>query len=48
MTKEKLQEIKEIIQSSNINFLFRAGVSSPFLPLLGNIEKDINANLYNL
>lgn len=47
MTEEKLQEIKEIIQSSHINFLFGSGVSSPFLPLLGNIESDINTAIEN-
>ena len=36
------QELSEVIQSSNINFLFGAGVSFPFLPLLGNIEKSLN------
>jgi len=43
MKKEKfITELKEIIQSSNINFLFGAGISTPFLPILGNIEKVIN------
>lgn len=32
------QEMKEIIQSSNLNFLFGAGLSTPFLPLLNDIE----------
>lgn len=35
------QEIKEIIQSSNLNFLFGAGLSTPFLPLLNDIEKNL-------
>lgn len=37
-----LQELSEVIQSSNINLLFGAGCSTPFLPLLGNIEKHLN------
>jgi len=36
------KELEEIIQSSHINFLFGAGSSHPFLPLLGNIETEIN------
>lgn len=47
MSPEKLQFIKEIIQSANINFLFGSGASTPFLPLLGNIEKDINEAIEN-
>lgn len=42
MKDEELQELSEVIQSSNINFLFGAGVSTPFLPILGNIEKALN------
>lgn len=42
MEENKLQELSEVIQSSNINFLFGAGTSTPFLPLLGNIEKRLN------
>lgn len=34
--------IKEILQSSNVNFLFGAGASSPYLPLLGGIEERLN------
>lgn len=37
-----IAELKEIIQSANINFLLGSGVSKPFLPTLLNIEKDIN------
>lgn len=33
-----IQEIKETIQSSHVNFLIGAGLSTPFLPLLGDIE----------
>jgi len=42
MDAKRLQELSEVIQSSNINFLFGAGVSTPFLPLLGNIERALN------
>lgn len=42
MDKKVLQELSEVIQSSNINFLFGAGASTPFLPLLGNIEQLLN------
>jgi len=37
-----MQELSEVIQSSNINFLLGSGASVPFLPLLGNIEQDLN------
>jgi len=33
-----IQEIKEVIQSSHLNFLMGAGTSAPFLPSLGDIE----------
>jgi hypothetical protein len=36
-------EIKEIIQSSNLNFLMGAGLSTPFLPLLNDIETRLTA-----
>lgn len=42
MEEKTIQELSEVIQSSNINFLFGAGSSTPFLPLLGNIEKLLN------
>jgi len=42
MNTRFIQELSEVIQSSNINFLLGAGVSTPFLPLLGNIEKMLN------
>ncbi len=42
MKDEEIQELSEVIQSANINFLFGAGVSTPFLPILGNIEKALN------
>ncbi|MBU4216663.1 SIR2 family protein [Candidatus Parcubacteria bacterium] len=41
--KELITEIKEITQSANVNFLLGSGVSTPFLPILGNIELDINS-----
>ena len=37
-----IQEIKESVQSSHINFLFGAGLSTPFLPLLGDIEARLS------
>ena len=33
-----LDKLKNIIQSSHINFLFGAGLSRPYLTTLGNIE----------
>lgn len=42
MDDKRIQELSEVIQSSNINFLLGAGVSTPFLPLLGNIEQALN------
>src|SRR3989344_2796250 len=33
-----IQELKEIIQSSHLNFLIGAGLSTPYLPILGDIE----------
>lgn len=42
MDGKRIQELSEVIQSSNINFLLGAGVSTPFLPLLGNIEQALN------
>lgn len=37
-----LPRISEIFASANINFLVGSGISKPFIPTLGNIEKDIN------
>lgn len=42
MPIDKIEELSEVVQSSNINFLFGAGTSYPFLPLLGAIEKNLN------
>lgn len=36
------KELLEVLQSSNINLLIGSGASTPFLPLLGNIEKSLN------
>lgn len=38
---DDIRLLKEIIQSSNINFLIGAGASMPYLPILGDIEKKI-------
>jgi len=40
--KKDLQELSEVIQSANINFLLGSGASTPFLPILGNIEQELN------
>lgn len=45
MNEKLIQELSEVIQSSNINFLFGAGTSMPFLPLLGSIEQELNKAL---
>ncbi|MBX9721454.1 MAG: SIR2 family protein, partial [Candidatus Obscuribacterales bacterium] len=42
-TMDKQAEIREIIESSNINFLIGAGISDPFLPLLQSIETRLTA-----
>lgn len=42
MDEKRIRELSEVMQSSNINFLLGAGVSNPFLPLLGNIEQALN------
>jgi NAD-dependent SIR2 family protein deacetylase len=44
MDDKKRKEIEEVIQSSHINFLFGAGVSHPFLPLLGDIETRLSGD----
>lgn len=38
---ENIDELKNIIQSANINFLIGSGLSSPYLCTLGNIEKNL-------
>lgn len=42
MKNIKDKELKEIIQSGNLNFLIGSGSSAPFLSTLGNIEEDMN------
>ena len=42
MDNQKIQEIKETVQSSHLNFLIGAGLSTPFLPLLGDIETRLS------
>lgn len=39
---DNINQFKKKFASANINFLIWAGASSPFLPLLGNIEQKIN------
>lgn len=39
----KIHTIKDIIQSSHINFLFGSGMSMPYLSTLGNIETWLTA-----
>lgn len=43
MDERIIQELSAVIQSSNINLLLGAGVSTPFLPCLGNIEQLLNS-----
>jgi hypothetical protein len=47
MDTQKLQEIKEAIQSSHVNFLIGAGLSTPYLPLLGDIETKLTMEKKN-
>ena len=42
MDKLERRELSEVIQSSNLNFLFGAGLSTPYLPILGDIENRLN------
>ena len=39
--KINIDVLKDFIQSGNINFLIGSGLSRPFLPVLGNIEKQM-------
>lgn len=41
--KKNIEVLKDFIQSGNINFLIGSGLSRPFLPVLGNIEKQMAA-----
>lgn len=43
MDNQKIQEIKDVVQSSHVNFLFGAGLSNPYLPLLGDIETRLSS-----
>lgn len=43
MSKINIQKIKEIVQSSNINFLIGSGLSTPMLPVLNDIETRLVA-----
>ena len=38
----RIEDLREFLESGNINFLFGAGTSHPCLPLLGDIEDDID------
>ncbi|HAY34000.1 MAG TPA: SIR2 family protein [Ignavibacteria bacterium] len=41
INEDFIKEIKEVIQSSKINFMIGAGASQPYLPLLNNIENQL-------
>jgi len=45
MDAQKLQEIKDSVQSSHLNFFVGAGLSTPFLPLLGDIETRLSKTI---
>ena len=36
------KKIKKMLESSNINFLFGSGLTRPFIPVLNNIEQELN------
>ena len=42
LSEDAKKDLRTVVQSSHLNFLLGAGASSPFLPLLGNIEKELN------
>lgn len=42
MNEDQIKYHKDLLQSSNINFLIGSGLSRPFLPTLGNIEELIS------
>jgi hypothetical protein len=42
-----INNFRKSFQSANVNFLFGSGCSSPFLPPLGNIEKQITDKFDN-
>lgn len=39
----EINTLKDFVQSGNINFLIGSGLSRPYLPVLGNIEKQMAA-----
>jgi len=43
MNDGELEQLSKSVQSGHLNFLFGDGVSTPFLPLLGNIKSHLNA-----
>lgn len=45
---KKLIELKAVLETSNINFLVGAGISSEFISCLGNIEHELNKIEVNL
>jgi hypothetical protein len=38
IAESQLEQIKNVIQDCNLNFLLGSGLSSPYLKTLGNIE----------
>lgn len=42
MDNKNITELSELVQSSHLNFLLGSGVSTPYLPVLGNIEEKLN------
>lgn len=43
MNDAEIEQLSKSVQSGHLNFLFGSGVSTPFLPLLGDIETRLNA-----
>lgn len=42
LDENQINRIRDIIQSSNLNFLVGSGLSTPFLPILNDIETRLN------
>lgn len=42
LDENQIKRVKDIIQSSNLNFLLGSGLSTPFLPLLNDIETRLD------
>lgn len=42
MNDEKIGQLTKIIESCHLNFLIGSGASTPYLPILNNIEKKLN------